>query len=296
MATYRRQGVKTIAMKFAIITPSFNKARYLRRSVQSVLDQNHADVDYWLLDNCSTDGSIEIIEELKASYGNRLNVVVESDSGQAAAINRGFSLADGEIMGWLNADDFYSPGTLSRVQDFFLQNPETDMLYGRARVLDGNLNFETEYPVQAHRKRVLRSFDYIAQPATFWRRRVWDAVGPLDQRLNWGLDWDYFVRVSNTFQIEFLNEFLADAVCDGEHKTATGGLARTRELGMIAKRYGGWRNPTCLFCHYVLALNWIAAPWLSHPRTAAMSEEVLQKLKSYFMTVSARVFHAQVMS
>src|SRR6185295_12660315 len=120
-------------MKFAVVTPSFNKAPYLRRSLLSVLEQDQSEVDYVVLDNCSTDGSIDILNEFRIVHGDKLRVLIERDNGQAAAINRGFTLVDGEIMGWLNADDSYLPQTLATVAAFFKEHPDVDLVYGKTR-------------------------------------------------------------------------------------------------------------------------------------------------------------------
>jgi len=283
-------------MKFAVVTPSFNKAPYLRRSLLSVLEQDQSEVDYVVLDNCSTDGSIDILNEFRIVHGDKLRVLIERDNGQAAAINRGFTLVDGEIMGWLNADDSYLPQTLATVAAFFKEHPDVDLVYGKTRILDGNLSLTGDFPVQPHSLKVLRSYDYIPQPAAFWRRRVWDVLGPLDESLNWGLDWDFFIRVSEQFTVECIDEVLAEAVCDGQHKTATGGLAKTRELARIGCRHGGWRNPTFLYCNYVLAIHWLTRPFLKHPATRFAARTFLERLEAYTMTMLSRLFRVQVMS
>ena len=283
-------------MTFAIVTPSYNKVRYLRRCALSVMEQERPGVDYWLLDSCSTDGSAEVIERLRTEYAGRLHIVVEKDHGQTDAINRGFALAKGEIMGWLNADDFYLPHTLARVEQCFQEHPEAGMVYGGARILDGDLRLLNNYPVQPHDPKVMRSWQYIPQPSCFWRRAVWEAVGPLDTTLNWVMDWDFFIRVSDRFPAVFLSEVLSEAVQDGQHKTATGGPPKIRELAMISRRYGGWSNPTNLYCHYVLFLHWILRPWLNNPATALAAQRWMERLKAYALTVANKVFHRQVMA
>ena len=280
---------------FAIVTPSYNKARYVRRCLASVLDQHHAKVDYWVLDNCSDDGTRAILEDIQQRESARVNIVVERDRGQAAAINRGFSLAHGDIMGWLNADDFYAPHTLAAVESFFQQHRDVDLVYGRARLFDGAFRLQGEFPVQEPNLKVLLSYDYIPQPTAFWRRKVWETAGPLDETLNWGLDWDFFIRVTKQHRIAFLDTVLAEVVLDGTHKTATGGLAKTRELARISRRHGGWWQPTNLFCHYVLALHWLAGPWLRRPATAERAHRWLGKLQSYGTTCLFRSLGAQVM-
>jgi glycosyltransferase involved in cell wall biosynthesis len=285
-----------ITMTFAIVTPSFNKGRYLRRCLLSVVEQNHPGVNYLVLDNCSEDGSAEILQEIVAENPGRLSVIIESDGGQAEAINRGFTILAGDIMGWLNADDAYLPNTLTKVQRFFDEHPEVDLVYGQTRILDGNLRLVGTHHSQPPNRNILESYDFVPQPSAFWRRRVWDALGPLDVNLNWGFDWDYFVRVFQLFRVAFLPEVLSEMVFDGQTKTATGGMAKTRELAFIGKRYGGWRNPTFLYCQYVLLLNWLARPMLSRRRTEAMTRNLVEKLQAYMMTMLSRVFRLQVMS
>jgi glycosyltransferase involved in cell wall biosynthesis len=278
-------------MNFAIVTPSFNKAPYLRRCLDSVLGQNRPDVDFWLLDNCSTDGSAQIIEEYRRRHVGRLNVIVEKDKGQSSAINRGFSLARGEIMAWLNADDFYVPNTFSIVERFFLDHPDVDLVYGHARIYDGEFKQIGIFPVQPPNLKILLSYDYICQPTAFWRRRAWDAVGPIDESLNWGMDWEFFIRITKQFRTAKLDEVLAEVVMDGQHKTATGGIKKTRELARISRRHGGWWQPTNLFCQYVIALNWLTAPWAGRPATQRFRE----KMYSYATTAFYRLLGAQVM-
>jgi glycosyltransferase involved in cell wall biosynthesis len=283
-------------MSFAIVTPSYNKAKYLRRSMLSVLTQEKVEIDYLVLDNCSTDGSIEILNELQRHYPNQMRLIIEPDEGQAAAINRGFNLTGGDIMGWLNADDSYLPGAFSKVRDFFQENQDIDLVYGRTKVLDASFRVNGNFPTQSPSLRTLRSFDYISQPAAFWRRRVWEAVGPLDADLYWGMDWDFFLRACQRFRVAFLDDFLAEAVCDGDHKSGQRGSKLTKELGLIGRRHGGFLNPTHLFCQYVLILNWLASPFLRHPSTALITARAVESLRARSMTFLSHVLDVQVMS
>ena len=283
-------------MSFAIVTPSFNKEKYLRRCLVSVLEQNHPDVSYWVLDNCSTDGSARILEETLRKYPGRVEVIVETDGGQSDAINRGFSLAKGEIMAWLNADDSYLPDTLSRVEEFFQKNPHVDLVYGKTRILTGNYSVVGSFPARTPDLHLLKSFDYISQPAAFWRRRVWESVGPLDVDLYWGMDWDFFLRACKQFRVAFLDQYLAEAVCDGDHKSAQRSSTLTKELALIGRRHDGFLNPTHLFCQFILLVNWFARPFLRHRATAPMTMRIIESLRSRSMTFLSRVFDVHVMS
>ena len=117
---------------FAIVTPSYNTGRYLGAAVRSVLEQDWPDVDYVVMDGGSTDDSIELLR----GFGPRVRWVSEPDKGQTDAINRGLARTRGEILGWLNSDDTYLPGTLRAVGEFFAAHPEVALVYGDANFID----------------------------------------------------------------------------------------------------------------------------------------------------------------
>lgn len=268
-------------MSFAIVTPSFNKAPYLRDSLRSVLTQKDVEIDYWALDNCSTDGSVEILRETEREYPNRFHALIEPDRGQADAINRGFGLAKGEIMAWLNADDIYLPDTLSKVDRFFREHPEIDLVYGRMRVVDENRKLILIHPAMPPDFATLKKVDFIPQPTSFWRRRVWDEVGPLDPSLHWAFDWDYYLRAFQKFQAGFLEEVLAEAVYGEDIKTRTGGVVRIREIQAVAMRYDGWMNVTNLYCGYRLMIDRLAQPLLRNQTAEPATRKLIEKIEKY---------------
>lgn len=249
-------------MSFAIITPSYNKARYVRACIESIHTQAGVEIDHWVLDNCSNDGTVEILQDVLSRNPRQFKLLVEKDRGQASAINKGFSLAQGEIMGWLNADDLYLPNALSKVERYFRDHPEVDLVYGKMRIVDEDRNLIHLHTAHTPDLKQLKKQDYIPQPTSFWRRRVWEKIGPLDESLHWGLDWDFYLRAFATFQVAFLDEELAEAVYDKDMKTRTGGAARVRELQAVARRYDGWMNPTNLYCAYYLFLDRLFQPLL----------------------------------
>ena len=117
----------------SIITPSYNQADFLEQTIRSVLAQENAQFEYLIVDGASTDGSVEIIENYAASLAWHIS---EADSGQACAINKGFARAKGEIIAWLNSDDYYLPDTLAKVADLFAQHPEAGIVYGDVLSVD----------------------------------------------------------------------------------------------------------------------------------------------------------------
>jgi glycosyltransferase involved in cell wall biosynthesis len=268
-------------MSFAIITPSYNKARYVRACLDSIHTQEDVEVDHWVLDNCSTDGTVEILREELARNPGRFKLLVEPDTGQASAINKGFSLANGEILGWLNADDIYLPQTLRKVERYFREHPEVDLLYGKMRIVDEDRKLIHLHTAHRPDLRQLKKQDFIPQPTSFWRRRVWEQIGPLDESLHWGLDWDFYIRTFQKFQVAFLDDELAEAVYDKDMKTRTGGATRVRELQAVARRHDGWMNPTNLYCTYYLFLDRLIQPLLRQKTIGPMLSRAIEKFHRY---------------
>src|SRR5882762_2861563 len=110
-------------MRISIITPSFNQGKFIEDAIQSVLIQNYPDIEHIVIDNCSTDNTMEVLKKYP-----HLKWISAKDRGQSDALNKGFDLATGEIIGWLNCDDFYLPGAFQTVHGI-LKQPEWDGVY-----------------------------------------------------------------------------------------------------------------------------------------------------------------------
>ncbi len=176
----------------SIVTPSYNQARYLEQTIRSVLDQDYPHIEYLIVDGASSDGSVEIIQR----YASRLAWwVSEPDSGQAEAINKGMSHAHGEIVAWLNSDDFYLPGAVAAAVQAFEAHPQARMVYGDMLAVD-----ETGQTINRFRYRPLGlddllCFQIIGQPAVFLRRAAWEAAGGLDTSYHFLLDHHLWIRI-----------------------------------------------------------------------------------------------------
>lgn len=121
--------------KISIITPSYNQGLYLEKTIQSVLEQGYPNLEYIVLDAGSTDNSVEIIKKYSTSVTHWES---KPDKGQADAIYRGFELATGDVIAWINSDDYYLPGSLNAVGEYFIKNPETRWLIGNGFIVDEN--------------------------------------------------------------------------------------------------------------------------------------------------------------
>lgn len=177
----------------SIVTPSYNQGRFLEDTLRSVVSQDYPRKEHLVFDGGSTDESVEIIRR----YAPHLQYWVSApDRGQAHAINMGMKMAKGEVLGWLNSDDTLLPGALATVGRIFAEHPEIDLVYGdfiytdvagrplRRRRVFSSISYES-----------LLYHDYLGQPALFYRRSLYDKVGPLDEALYYCLDWDLFLRM-----------------------------------------------------------------------------------------------------
>jgi glycosyltransferase involved in cell wall biosynthesis len=181
-----------MALSVSVITPSYNQGAFLAETVQSVLAQADEDTEYFVADGASTDDSCEILRR----YDGQLKWVSEPDRGQAHAVNKGIAATSGEIIGWLNSDDVYAPGALQRVRDVFQAEPTVDVVYGQANLIDADGNVVGAYPVEPISPRRMRDTCTLCQPAVFFRRSVVDRFGPLDEELQFCMDYEYWLRLS----------------------------------------------------------------------------------------------------
>jgi GT2 family glycosyltransferase len=192
----------------SIITPSFNQASFLERTILSVLEQDHPDIEYLLADGGSTDGSLEIIKR----YADRLAWwISEKDQGQADAINKGFAHAHGEIIAWLNSDDYYLLGAVSAAVKMFEKVPQAGMIYGDMLAVD---EFgRTINTLKYHQLSLvdLLCFQIIGQPAVFMRRSAFERAGGLDNNLHFLLDHQLWIRIAEQAGIVHVNETWAAA-------------------------------------------------------------------------------------
>lgn len=176
--------------RVAIATPSFNQGHFLRATIDSVLGQNYPNLFYHVQDGASSDDSVDILK----SYGDRISWRSVPDGGQADAINRGLEGVDCDIMAYLNSDDTLLPGALAVAVDGFARQPDADIIYSHRIFIDraGQEIGRAIYP--AHDSRALKYAGYVPQETMFWRKRVWDKIGPIDVDFQYAMDWDFMLR------------------------------------------------------------------------------------------------------
>lgn len=208
-------------MKISVITPSYHQGQFIQRTIDSVAMQKTSlpggiEVEHMICDGGSTDQTLQILQQSKDS----IRYVSEKDNGQTHAVNKGIQATDGEIIGWLNSDDVYYPETLKRVVDFFAAHPTVDVVYGMADHIDEqDTPFET-YPSAPWDFELLKERCFICQPALFFRRRVVEQHGLLDEQLHYCMDYEYWLRLGQAgAQFAYLEEKLAGSRLYADNKT-----------------------------------------------------------------------------
>jgi len=260
----------------SIVTPSFNQAAFLEGTIRSVLEQDYPRIEYIVVDGGSSDGSLEIIRSIEGQFAAWIS---EPDEGQTAAINKGFNMASGEILAYLNSDDLYRPGAVMEAVAFLDAHPEVGMVYGNADYIDESGKIIGQFPAsQTDYKRLRRGYVHIPQQAAFFRAQLWEQVGPLDPTFQFAMDYDLWVRISALAPIHYARRPWAAFRLHDQAKTRAAIELCWPEMIRVHRRLGG-SNFSIIYAKYllrrllllgyfvpgmlVLSSQWIVAFWMA---------------------------------
>ncbi len=224
----------------SVVVPTRNGSYHLRPCIESVLAQDYPNIELIVVDGDSTDAT----EEILLSYGDRLRYVSEPDRGQSHAVNKGMAMATGQILAWINDDDEYLPGAIARAV-LALAETDADLVYGDALALDG---WGRRYGQRVNvRPGGLTTFledgCFIVQPASFWRREVFEKAGPLREDLHYALDYDFFMKAARDFDLVYVPYTFAIERLHAGAKTYTGQRVRIDEMWQAATANGATALP-----------------------------------------------------
>jgi glycosyltransferase involved in cell wall biosynthesis len=206
----------------SIVTPSYNSAPYIEEAIQSVAEQNYPNKEHVIFDGESTDETLDILREYDDL--SHLRWVSEPDEGQADALKKGMQAATGDIVGWLNADDYYLAGCFQTVAEHYDDHPETDVLYGNYRWVDAEGNVIQERRELDFDLFMLKYIDilYIPSESLFVHRRVLDDGELIDPSYEWSMDYEYILRLAlQGYTFAHVDRFFSDFRWHDESKTMT---------------------------------------------------------------------------
>jgi glycosyltransferase involved in cell wall biosynthesis len=229
-------------MRVTVVTPSYNQAKFLERTIQSVLSQDYDDLEYIVIDGGSIDGSIEIIKK----YADRLAYwISENDLGQTDAINKGFAQASGEVFAWLNSDDTYQPGAIREAMSYLQGHPEVGLLYGDGNFINTEDQVIGRFPSkQTDYGRLRTGYVHICQQASFFRAALWEKVSPLDPSFYFAMDYDLWVRLAGISKVQYVPRLWANFRLHGDTKTVAEDDRCWPEMIRVHRRDGGsWLAP-----------------------------------------------------
>ncbi len=240
-----------------IITPSFNQARFLEATIQSVLSQDYPRIEYMIVDGGSNDGSVDVIKK----YESRLTWwVSEKDRGQTDAINKGFAQAKGEILAWINSDDTYEPGAVSAAVKYLQDHPEVGMVYGDCNFINESGRVIGKFGSAQTNYRLLRQgYAHIPQQTMFLRADLWKQVGPLDPSFYFAMDYDLWTRIAARTEIKYVPQTWANFRLHTSGKTIAADDRCWPEMIRIHYRDGGGFFSIIVAKYYIRKL--IAPVW-----------------------------------
>ena len=238
-----------------VVTPSFNQASFLEETINSVLNQTYPNIEYIIMDGGSSDGSREIIKK----YTSRLaHWVSEKDRGQTDAINKGFALAKGEVLAWLNSDDTLLPNAIEEAVAYLSEHNDAGMVYGDANYIDENSKVIGKFPAaETDLPRLRRGYVHIPQQASFFRKSLWERVGPLDPEFFFAMDYDLWVRLAESTKLKYLPRTWANFRLHADAKSISADDQCWPEMLKVHYRNGGSKFAPIVLKYYIRKL---AAP------------------------------------
>lgn len=233
----------------SIVTPSFYQAQYLEQAIRSVLAQDYPNIQYLVVDGGSNDGSVNIIREYEQEI---VWWVSEPDEGHADALNKGFAQAEGSILAWLNSDDFYYPGAVSEAVAYLEADPDVGMVYADADYIDPEGRVIGQFPAaQTDYHRMRRGYVHIPQATTFFRREIWDQIGPLDLSLFFAFDYDLWVKIASVSEVRYLPRKWAGFRLHEEGKSLYSAAQCWPDMIEVHRRLGG-SYLSVIYAKYIL--------------------------------------------
>lgn len=224
--------------RITLVTPSYNQGRYIEKTIASVLAQGYPDLEYFVVDGGSKDNTVDILKRHTADIDWWVS---EPDRGQSHAINKGLDKSSGTLLGWLNSDDYLTPGALFKLAEAYLQDTSVGAVYGQGHLVDEHdkVIYTPELQQVTHDS----LFDWcfgadFMQPSCLFTRQAWEDSGAIEETLNFTLDVEYWMRLSQKYRFRMIPDVLSVSLSHPDAKTTSMRNYSHAELAIVCMRYG----------------------------------------------------------
>lgn len=268
--------------KISIVTPSYQQGEFLEETIRSVLLQGYPNLEYMVIDGGSRDNSVEILRK----YAPFLTFwVSERDAGQANAVNKGFARATGDIMGWLNSDDILLPRALYWIARTLSENPQVDLVTGFRKNLDKTSRITSNWIRDVPNDYYLRHYCCIAQEATYWRRSMWEKLGPIDESFQFALDYEYWLRaIHSGSSLQLIPQYIGGFRDYAENKSNSWQDVYYHDMNLLYQRYQMGKDEADVHAQlggqwamrYPLYLKISEQSWTNSPRLVQLAWRILE--------------------
>lgn len=230
--------------KISVVIPSFNKVKYIKKTLLSIINQDYQNVEIIVQDGASTDGTVDIINKFVKNYKSFFKFESKADNGQLDAINKGLKRATGDILTFLNADDIYLKGALRSVANTYNHNPDCLWMVGKAKVINEK-DLEIAKWVTIYKSWLLNNFsfnkllltNFLMQPAVFLTKKSYRKYGPFTGTSNFVMEYDLWLKLANESAPVVINDYLASFRIESTTKTKTMFDSILKEDQKIIKKY-----------------------------------------------------------
>lgn len=245
-------GIRGEQLFVSVITPSYNQGEFIEDTILSVKNQDYRNIEHIIVDGGSTDNTLDIIKKHEGTYNMRW--ISEQDEGQADAINKGFKMAKGAVLAWLNSDDYYlHDQVISRVAYYLGLYKNIHVVTGNGYRVDEKGKFLTPINVKADliNLKYMRYADFMLQPSTFLKKDVLEKVS-VDKQYTYVFDWLFFLSIfEEGFNVLTVDDFLSAYRRHSKHKTGEDNARRKKEIAEVAKRNFGVSTPQTMYCYMI---------------------------------------------
>jgi glycosyltransferase involved in cell wall biosynthesis len=201
----------------SVVTPSYNQGHFIQQTIESVLNQDYYNLEYWVIDGGSHDNTINILREYECDC--RFHWISEPDHGQADAINKGWQRCNGEILSWINSDDTYLDGAVTSQVNILIGNPNAGIVYGDALFINTHNEVIGQYHSRPFNRERFLHLSAIPQPTVFFRSSLLETCGLLNINLQYALDYEFFLKLMWTTDFLYTAQTIATYRLHDQSKT-----------------------------------------------------------------------------